>query len=266
MATIVVDIGGSGIKIGSYDTKTKKTTYLDKLVCNTVVWNDQKEYHHKLEDQLISYLGSKFDPKTVSCIGISTAGNVKDSSDIMRWGQKYGLIHKLNKLNYKTLAINDAEAHTYHCISKYPKDNFPAISVIFGTGIGFTVVDKNGSIIKTEGDHFSLDHVKLDDRNNNNVHSLLGTKSFKRCIKNSKLETYAKNVKRLLLLFAPFFLVKSIFIGGGNSWHKKFKQRVFPEIKNIGTTMGIDIFHIESDAALKGIGYYVETKILSQRF
>lgn len=253
MVVVVVDIGGSGIKIGLYELKTQKITYLEKIECAIDDWDNLKKYHHKLEDKLIRYINNSISSQIIDCIGISTAGNVKQNGDIMRWGNKYNLIHKLNKLNYKTVAINDAEAHMYYCINKYPKDHFPAMCVIFGTGIGFAVADQNGSLVKTTDDHFSLDGVQLDDKNSC-VHTSLGTKSFLKCIEQNDYRQYIKNVNRFLQLFGLFFLVKCVFIGGGNSWRRQFKQKILPQINKTN----FNIVHIKGDSALEGVGYYVK--------
>ena len=124
MIILVLDIGGSGIKIGLYDRKTKNTIYLKKITCESISNKEMKKKHHKLEDVVIKYIINTFDQHIIEHIGISTSGSCRHDGVIERWGEEYYICDRLNKLGYKTCVLNDGESHLYCFIKNYSRKYF----------------------------------------------------------------------------------------------------------------------------------------------
>jgi hypothetical protein len=281
MFILVLDIGGSGIKIGLYNTYNKAIIYIKKLLCSVDNYELMKKHHYTLEKKTIQYIKKRFDTNSIKYIGISTAGNIESNNTITRWGNRYNIINKLITLGFNVFALNDSEAHMYYCLNRYQheckinryqhkrkikKKYFPAICVTFGSGIGFSVVDENGLIVKTTNKQLFLDNIRLtenNDNNSDNVHSSLNQLAFNRVVNNNEFTSYNKCIEKFLEMMASLFSVRTIFIGDGIAASEAFHKNVYPTIKNIKFIKKnkINIIRIVTTSALSGMGFYINKSI-----
>jgi hypothetical protein len=210
---VSIDIGGSGAKIALYNSdRTEHSRY---KFLSSDYGGDQNDYdllrlsHYRIEDALIRHI-SLFG-SSIKAISISTAGNIEEDNVILRWDRAYNLIWKLVEGGYIVYACNDGEAHMLYCLYTYNNITYlPALCIALGTGVALTVCDSNGNILKTTGKHFNLNNIIL--YKSYNVHDILGNNGYVRF----GHKRYIRCLSRFILMFASFFNVNTVFLGGSN--------------------------------------------------
>ena len=152
MKKIVVDIGGSGIRIA-------------RVVGGALGQIKRPSVHSmsQLADAIISEAGGKPYAVAVSVPGFvnAYAGTVR-LCRLYPWAQggfSGTLAERLG--TKKVFLVNDGEAHALAML-KYPGIRFGAICLSFGTSVGFGMIDSNKKIVRSlSGENWDIGGMRL---------------------------------------------------------------------------------------------------------
>ena len=240
---ILLDIGGSGIKLGIYDTKINKITEFLKFKLPI----DKENYNRNHEltlliNKVVEHIKKNYSVSKYKEVCISSGGLIHDNLMIY-WGMDIDICLQLQEMKYKVTCCHDGLAHLMANIYDYNKlqikenIDYPAMCLGFGTGVAFCVTDSNGLIVKQikGDDEIGSMSLSLKDKG---THGLLGFSAFKKAMETHDFTEYNYHLKQLVNNLVTIYSVKTLFICGGITnvdyldAYLNYITYVFPCIKN----------------------------------
>ena len=253
---IVVDIGGSGTRIG-------------KVEENRVV--NQRKVTISSVDQLAKAIFEVAGNIKPDAVAVSTAGFVNSRygyvrlSRIARWteGKLADKLKRALRIS-NVIVMNDGEAHALSTLGD-KRMLYGAISLSLGTSVGFGVLDENGHIMRTlSGENWDIGEMLLKTRaTDKHVWWALGSQGLKELIVGMGNEGYTHYGYRLgffLSQLSVIFMPRTITLSGGiafTHWDK-IQETTLSEMKtNIPKYMKCPQIIVLSDkeSALTGLMY-----------
>ncbi len=211
---VLVDIGGSGIKMANYhDGKISSLDHYGKTI---------GDY-----DSFISTIKKRSDGSHLSGIALSLAGFIDSNNGKViscknapfLEGDLVKRLHEDFKFS-KIKIVNDGEAHTRALLYPGRHIELGAIHFAFGTSVAFGVIDKDGHFIKTCcGDNWDIGDLQMITRETESkeVWYILGEKGLSNLEKKSKDPYYhfGCRIGTLLTNMAVIFRPRTIGVSGG---------------------------------------------------
>lgn len=240
---ILLDIGGSGIKLAVYDSK--KSSILDSFKFSLPIdkenYNRQRELTKKILET-VDYIKEYYPVEEYKTVCISSGGLIQDNLMIY-WGMDINICLMLKELGYEVFCCHDGLSHlmanTFDKSTLKMKENieYPALCLGFGTGVAFCVTDKNGIPVKQckGDDEIGSMTLSLKDKG---VHGLLGYSAFKDAMKTKDFTNYNFHLKQLINNLVSIYSAKTIIICGGitnldySDAYLQYMTYVYPCIKN----------------------------------
>ena len=266
---ILLDIGGSGIKLAVYDSK--KSSILDSFKFSLPVdkenYNRTRELTKKIVEA-VEYIKEYYSYEEYKTVCISTGGLIQDNL-IIYWGMDINICLMLKELGYEVFCCHDGLAHLMGNIFEEStlkmKENikYPALCLGFGTGVAFCVTNENGIPVKQCNGNDEIGSMTLSLKDNG-VHGLLGYSSFKEAMKTKDFTSYNFHLKQLINNLVSVYSVKTLIISGGitnlqyQDAYLHYMTYVYPCIKNCKNIkqQNIKIVLGNKDSSLLGAYYF----------
>ena len=253
---IVIDIGGSGAKLGIVKNGKVSTIIRENLGSLG-----------ELSAAIMRLTGGD----AVDGIGLSVPGTVRNNKLIRSWksewleGETDTLIRRLTRNGSgKVFVLNDGEAHAL-ALRNYREVEYGAFNLAIGSGVAFGVLDDNNNLLRSlSGDNWEIGDYKLNTRDEHKeVWYALGKDGFENLRNNPDFDgrkhfghRLGSFVGQIALLFRP----KTVGLSGGiirHNWHymeegflQEFNQ--LDKSAHIYTRPKLVIMHDE-EAALSGL-------------
>lgn len=210
---ILIDIGGSGIKMADYS---------DGNIGDVIKYD-----HVKSLDDFVELIKSFSKGNRVEGVAISTAGFVDSNLGILNRCAcasylEGELVNRIKRdFVFSTVrVINDGEAHARSLLFPERNVKFGAIHLSLGTSVGFGVIDENKQIVRAcNGGNWDIGNVLLrTSKAPYEVWEKLGSKALKDMVENSEDNPYVHYGWRLgglLNNLAVIFRPRTIGLSGG---------------------------------------------------
>ena len=208
---IVVDIGGSGTRIGKVE--------------NNHVINQRKATISSI-GQLVKMILEVAGNCKPDAVAVSTAGFVNSRlgyvrlSRVARWAEG-DLANKLKSALgiSKVIVMNDGEAHALSTLSDN-RMTYGAVCLSLGTSVGFGILDENRHIMRTlSGENWDVGEMWLKTRaTDEHVWWSMGSQGLKELTTGMGSEGYAHYGYRLgffLSQLSVIFMPRTIALSGG---------------------------------------------------
>lgn len=262
----LLDIGGSGVK-----TTKINSNFDEQDLANLNVTEIHKPEWSNFAEWV--YMNGLLDCDSV---GISTAGFVNSNGIIElfrvgNWKNK-DLVKELKMISNKTLffLLNDAEAHLISHTNLYTS---PIMSISIGTSIGFSISDKNGSVVKAlNGCNFDIGEMAIPtSASNKRAWYALGSLGLSELIndlgdKKGKVH-FGHRIGAFLVTLSSIFRPSTIVLSGGITelYWDEFKESMFTEFNFNRPDWLNNVEIVKSpyckNAALIGIAKYTKSMI-----
>lgn len=213
---LLIDIGGSGIKMSNYS---------NGQIGSIVKYTDIKDYQ-----QFISAIKRQCGNNPLSALAVSVAGFVDAEKGYVRMCKNAdfleGELVKKLKSDFKFIkvsVVNDGEAHARALLCAGDRIQFGAIHLAFGTSVSFCVIDQNKKIVRPcNGENWDIGDMKMITSNEggNDVWNALGgeyglAELEKKVDPKDPYHHYGCRVGNLLSNLAVIFRPRTIGLSGG---------------------------------------------------